>query len=94
MSGLNIYKNGKDPVAMADSEYPQWLWQLARDYGHDRQSDADILSKDAEDWETMAVDAASSTLSEHDRIYLMKRRFIRKQRREHIRQVNSQLAKR
>jgi hypothetical protein len=29
MTGLNIYKNGKDPVAKADHEYPAWLWSLA-----------------------------------------------------------------
>ncbi|KAI9205097.1 mitochondrial ribosomal protein L37-domain-containing protein [Polychytrium aggregatum] len=28
MKGLNILKDGKDPVAKDDSEYPEWLWRL------------------------------------------------------------------
>ena len=28
MKGLNIYKDGKDPVAKADKDYPEWLWTL------------------------------------------------------------------
>ncbi|KAJ3190290.1 hypothetical protein HDU85_000585 [Gaertneriomyces sp. JEL0708] len=28
MTGLNIMKNGKDPVALADDAYPDWLWSL------------------------------------------------------------------
>ncbi|EJT73390.1 hypothetical protein GGTG_10231 [Gaeumannomyces tritici R3-111a-1] len=26
MTGLNFYKNKTDPVAMADKDYPEWLW--------------------------------------------------------------------
>ena len=26
MKGLNFYKDKQDPVAMADEEYPAWLW--------------------------------------------------------------------
>jgi large subunit ribosomal protein L54 len=28
MTGLNILANGQDPVALADEEYPPWLWKL------------------------------------------------------------------
>lgn len=28
LKGLNIYKEGKDPVALKDEEYPSWLWTL------------------------------------------------------------------
>ena len=27
MAGLNYLKDGKDPVAMKDEEYPEWLWE-------------------------------------------------------------------
>lgn len=29
MTGLNIMKDGQDPVAMADDKYPDWLWQFS-----------------------------------------------------------------
>ncbi|KAI9502988.1 mitochondrial ribosomal protein L37-domain-containing protein, partial [Coemansia spiralis] len=28
LKGLNIYKEGSDPVALKDEEYPEWLWTL------------------------------------------------------------------
>ncbi|KAJ3149585.1 39S ribosomal protein L37, mitochondrial [Geranomyces variabilis] len=28
LKGINILKDGKDPVAMADNQYPDWLWAL------------------------------------------------------------------
>ncbi|TPX59996.1 hypothetical protein PhCBS80983_g02053 [Powellomyces hirtus] len=28
LKGINILKDGKDPVAKADKEYPDWLWSL------------------------------------------------------------------
>lgn len=27
ITGLNYLKDGKDPVAMKDEEYPEWLWE-------------------------------------------------------------------
>ncbi|KAI9105960.1 mitochondrial ribosomal protein L37-domain-containing protein [Phlyctochytrium arcticum] len=30
LKNLNIYKDGKDPVALADSQYPAWLWDLLK----------------------------------------------------------------
>lgn len=27
LSGLNYFKNQQDPVALADSAYPEWLWR-------------------------------------------------------------------
>ncbi len=26
--GLNVLKDGKDPVAMEDEKYPEWVWRL------------------------------------------------------------------
>lgn len=26
-NGLNYFKDGKDPVAMKDEDYPEWLWE-------------------------------------------------------------------
>ncbi|KAI9492786.1 mitochondrial ribosomal protein L37-domain-containing protein [Zychaea mexicana] len=28
LTGINFLKEGKDPVALDDSEYPDWLWDL------------------------------------------------------------------
>ena len=28
LKGVNVRKNGEDPVALADEEYPEWLWDL------------------------------------------------------------------
>ncbi|KAJ1773161.1 hypothetical protein LPJ74_000900 [Coemansia sp. RSA 1843] len=28
LKGLNIYKEGKDPIALKDEEYPEWLWKI------------------------------------------------------------------
>jgi large subunit ribosomal protein L54 len=28
LKGLNFYKDKQDPVAMADEEYPAWLWSV------------------------------------------------------------------
>ncbi|KAJ1505080.1 hypothetical protein HMI54_006326 [Coelomomyces lativittatus] len=26
IKGINIFKDGKDPVALKDEDYPEWLW--------------------------------------------------------------------
>ncbi|KAF8980532.1 39S ribosomal protein L37, mitochondrial [Entomortierella lignicola] len=28
LKGINYMKDGKDPVALADSAYPEWLWEI------------------------------------------------------------------
>ncbi|KAG0309024.1 39S ribosomal protein L37, mitochondrial [Dissophora globulifera] len=28
LKGLNYMKDGKDPLALADSAYPEWLWDI------------------------------------------------------------------
>lgn len=28
LKGCNVRKNGQDPVALKDEEYPQWLWEV------------------------------------------------------------------
>jgi large subunit ribosomal protein L54 len=30
LKGVNIFKDKKDPVALADEEYPSWLWDLLK----------------------------------------------------------------
>jgi large subunit ribosomal protein L54 len=31
LRGLNFFKDKSDPVAMEDSEYPDWLWTIVKD---------------------------------------------------------------
>jgi large subunit ribosomal protein L54 len=33
LKGLNILKEGKDPVAMPDDQYPPWLWKMLENDG-------------------------------------------------------------
>lgn len=28
LKGCNVRKNGDDPIALPDEEYPSWLWEL------------------------------------------------------------------
>lgn len=28
LKGCNVRKNGEDPVALPDDQYPEWLWDL------------------------------------------------------------------
>lgn len=28
LKGINYMKDGKDPVALADDAYPEWLWEI------------------------------------------------------------------
>ncbi|ORZ17197.1 mitochondrial ribosomal protein L37-domain-containing protein [Absidia repens] len=28
LNGINFLKDGKDPIALEDTEYPMWLWDL------------------------------------------------------------------
>lgn len=28
LKGINVMKNGQDPIAMADDKYPPWLWTI------------------------------------------------------------------
>ncbi|KAJ2785928.1 hypothetical protein GGI15_001768 [Coemansia interrupta] len=37
LKGLNIYKDGKDPVALKDEEYPEWLWTLLDEVPHEQK---------------------------------------------------------
>ena len=38
MKGINYMKNGKDPIALEDHEYPDWLWTLL-----DKNNDQDLI---------------------------------------------------
>lgn len=33
LKGINFLKNQTDPVAMEDSEYPSWLWEVLKKQG-------------------------------------------------------------
>ncbi|KAJ3304238.1 39S ribosomal protein L37, mitochondrial [Kappamyces sp. JEL0829] len=33
LKGINILKDGKDPVAMEDTQYPPWLWTMLENDG-------------------------------------------------------------
>ncbi|CCJ28942.1 unnamed protein product [Pneumocystis jirovecii] len=39
LKGINIYKKGSDPVALKESEYPNWLWKIL-------DEDSSILDKE------------------------------------------------
>ncbi|KAK7520061.1 mitochondrial 54S ribosomal protein mL54 [Phyllosticta citriasiana] len=43
LKGLNFLKNKTDPVAMEDSEYPDWLWRILKPEG---KKDAETLEAD------------------------------------------------
>lgn len=45
MTGLNYLKNGQDPVAMKDEEYPEWLWSCL-DVVKSNKDDADADAGD------------------------------------------------
>jgi large subunit ribosomal protein L54 len=47
LTGLNVKKSGEDPVALAEEEYPEWLWDLL-DPSIQKQKleqDPDLLAK-------------------------------------------------
>ncbi|KAF4988332.1 hypothetical protein FGRMN_9840 [Fusarium graminum] len=50
LNGLNYVKNGQDPVAKNDDEYPEWLWSCL-----------DVLKKSADSAETDAGDEFSKS---------------------------------
>jgi len=47
LKGLNFIKGKTDPVAMEDSEYPEWLWRILEDKKVEEETgtDADIYCK-------------------------------------------------
>ncbi len=43
ITGLNILKGGKDPVAMENDQYPAWLWELeARNTPNERTPESEL----------------------------------------------------
>lgn len=50
LKGLNFIKGKTDPVAMEDSEYPEWLWRILEDKKVEEETgtDADIYCKCSE----------------------------------------------
>lgn len=69
MTGLNYMKNGQDPVAKKDEEYPEWLWSCLdvlkkSDEGADEGAgDEFCKSTDAVKLNTLSI-AADCPLSE------------------------------
>lgn len=47
LKGLNVKKTGEDPVALEDSEYPPWLWDLLDKKAQDAalQENPELLAK-------------------------------------------------
>ncbi|KAK9471175.1 mitochondrial 54S ribosomal protein mL54 [Dipodascopsis tothii] len=50
LKGINILKSGQDPVALADSEYPDWLWEVLDPAAQARKLDADPELKARKEW--------------------------------------------
>ncbi|KAK4057499.1 hypothetical protein OIO90_001568 [Microbotryomycetes sp. JL221] len=45
LNGLNYLKQGQDPVAKDDSEYPSWLWQLTEQTSSTQLSNRQTLKQ-------------------------------------------------
>lgn len=46
LKGLNFYKNKTDPVAMEDSEYPAWLWNVLKsEAGNEEDAVGDLFCR-------------------------------------------------
>ncbi|RGB42291.1 mitochondrial ribosomal protein L37-domain-containing protein [Rhizophagus diaphanus] len=41
LKGLNFYKDGADPIALPDDEYPNWLWEIL-----DKEKDEQLRSNE------------------------------------------------
>jgi large subunit ribosomal protein L54 len=46
LKAINILKDGKDPVAMKDEDYPEWLWKLKHKKERNWGGEEDKLSLD------------------------------------------------
>ncbi|KAJ1795724.1 hypothetical protein LPJ59_004180 [Coemansia sp. RSA 2399] len=46
LKGLNIYKEGKDPIALKDEEYPEWLWAIMDVVPRDKMSERERQRQD------------------------------------------------
>ncbi|KAL1411682.1 hypothetical protein Q8F55_002648 [Vanrija albida] len=45
MPGLNVFKDGADPVALADEEYPAWLWTLLEEPKGPAEGEFDFVAE-------------------------------------------------
>lgn len=43
LKGCNVRKNGEDPVALADDQYPDWLWEVLDPEAQDRKLKMDPI---------------------------------------------------
>ncbi|KAK9322317.1 mitochondrial ribosomal protein L37-domain-containing protein [Lipomyces orientalis] len=50
LRGCNILKNGQDPEALPDNEYPDWLWELLDDDAQRKKLEADPEKKARKEW--------------------------------------------
>ncbi|KAK9380706.1 mitochondrial 54S ribosomal protein mL54 [Kockiozyma suomiensis] len=50
LAGCNVYKNKEDPTALADTEYPDWLWDILDPEAQQRKLDADPELKARREW--------------------------------------------
>ncbi|KAJ2807734.1 hypothetical protein H4R20_001167 [Coemansia guatemalensis] len=49
LKGLNIYRDGSDPVAQRDEDYPDWLWKLLDKVPKEKKSEHERQRMDRSD---------------------------------------------
>ncbi|KAK9455160.1 mitochondrial ribosomal protein L37-domain-containing protein [Dipodascopsis uninucleata] len=50
LRGCGILNGGNDPEALADDQYPDWLWELLDDEAQQRRLEADPERKARKEW--------------------------------------------
>ncbi|KAK9450607.1 mitochondrial 54S ribosomal protein mL54 [Limtongia smithiae] len=50
LKGCNVLKNQEDPEALADEDYPDWLWEILDKDAQQRKLDADPERKAKKEW--------------------------------------------
>jgi hypothetical protein len=83
LKGLNFIKGKNDPVAMEDSEYPEWLWRILEDKKaeDEKGTDADIYCKRSEPLDEEMLELIPLTLDKQQKVVLSARRPSRGPRR-------------
>jgi len=80
LKGLNFIKGKNDPVAMEDSEYPEWLWRILEDKKaeDEKGTDVDIYCKPLDE---EMLELIPLTPEKQQRVVLSARRLSRGLRR-------------
>ncbi|KAK7206168.1 mitochondrial ribosomal protein L37-domain-containing protein [Myxozyma melibiosi] len=50
LTGCNVFKNKDEPLALADEEYPDWLWEILDPEAQQKKLDADPERKAKREW--------------------------------------------